>query len=267
MTINAETLNYWWTPPILNQEDRALNGFWIMNSKIYVREHEDQPILDLDSFNIPRRNWGWFLWHYNRWRNIKLTIAIKWDDQADFYTEYQTLMTYLNIQNVKLDVKVLWEFRRIVCNLVWLPIKKNHYNINFIDLEINFKSLEPFWYLVDRQTDSFLSKTSDLNVSITNNWSVVSDAKIYLTFNSASWVSSIQITNWTQTITLSESITTSDVIIIDWELKKVTKNWNNIDFTWTFLDFQPGSNPFLTTLNWTYNVDYTVLHKVNYNNI
>lgn len=255
----------WTTLSTASQEDIAINGFWLQNSNIITSFISEDNIIDFENFNFPKSNGRGFLWYYKRWKNITLNTTIK----ASSKEEFQDLLDELRKQIFKseslLDIRVNWVIRRIKVNCVSSPKILNHYNITFLKLSINFETLEPFFYELSLQTNTFLNKTANFNEEITNQWTDEVFPTTYFQFKTwLSWVNSVQLKINDSTITVNETINDNDILIIDWEDKTVKLNWVDVDYNWVFPFLWITQNILTFTIAGTWSADINVLNKIIY---
>lgn len=264
-TFNTETYTSWNPLSIWEQDDIAINGFWLQNEYIITSFLWEQNNIDFTNFDLPKTNGRGLLWYYERGKKIDLKIIVKWVDKYDFQDRLDELRKNLFIPESRLDVKYNWTIRRIKVNCLSAPKNIEHYNNTFLQLDLSFETLEPFFYDINYQTSSFLNRTANFNEEITNLWTAISETKIFLAFKTwISWVNNIIITFWDKVMTLNETITDNDVIIINWEDKTVQINWIDVDYNWVFTPLEINSNIINFTINGVYNCDINVLNKVNY---
>lgn len=262
--LNEETLNTWPVPVEATTESIAINSLWLVNSNYVVHSISDNVDTELNDFNIPQNNWKWFLSYFKRQRQISLKITIIWSNENDFITLFDNLRKECYKEESTLYWKKWdWERRQIKVNCTSFPRNFEHFNINFLECEIWFTALEPFWYESSRQSRSLSNKTADFSEEISNQWTDVSEPIVYLLFNTAT-VTDLSLELWENTIWITESITDWDIIIIDSENKKVWKNTSELDYTWTFPIMWTWSNFFNFDITWTFDTNVLILNKRNY---
>lgn len=255
-----------WNPLLSSSGDNIIiNWFGIQNSYICTSFLEEGNIIDFTSFDFPKSNWRWLLWYYHRGKNFSMKLTLKWDDTIDFQNRLDNLRKYIFQPEVNLDIKTNWVTRRIKVNCKSAPKVLNHYNITFLEVDLEFETLEPFSYELSNQTSSFFSKTTSFDEYIYNNWTAVSDPRIFFAFKT--WISgtnSVAVWIWDRTITISENISDNDVIVINSEEKTVKINDIKVDYDGLFPELNIDGNAISFTINWTFEVDINVLNKVNY---
>ena len=171
-----------------NQDNIVLNGFSLQNEFITTSFFWENNLIDSTSFDYPKSNWRWLLWYYLRWKNLNLRIKIKWDSVEDFQTRLDNFRKIFFQEEINLDVRVNWIIRRIKVNWKSAPKNLEHYNITFLNIEVSLEVLEPFFYELSNQSNSFLNKTETFDEYIINKWSAVSDLRIFIMELSESWI-------------------------------------------------------------------------------
>jgi len=263
-TLATITLWSWPAPIDAIQDDFSINDLWLQNQYICVSNISDNVNVDISSFDRPQINGRWFLSNFKRWRNITLSVTIKWTSKTDMEERLDNLRKEIYKEESILSWKRAdWEYRKIKVNCTNSPEIFNHYNITFLKTDITFESLEPFWYKDSYQSRNITSKTSNFSEEITNEWKAVSDLKIYIIFNTAS-VTETKVKVNNEEIIINQSITTGDILLIDWEEKIVSLNGTEIDYSWLFPSMWTSSNFFTYTITWTFDLDTIILNRKNY---
>jgi len=243
------------------------NWFWLQNANIVTAFKDDEwfPDIDLTTFQNPVVD-GW--WILNR-RYSKKVIKLKWVLKHNSASELQTLIDNfkLNCSAVEwfLDIKTNWIYRRTKATVVSSKVfDKRHFDITRTPYELTFETVEPFFYFRSPETISDLWVSADHNIEFTYNWTAISYPRIYFIFWTVSATDEISMTlNWS-TVSISEAITTWDIVILDAEEKSVKLNWTEIEYTWTFPNLVNWSNLFEFEINETFEVDLTILYKTNF---
>ena len=264
-TFNSESYASWDALISASQDNIVVNGFSLQNENIITSFISEWNVVDLTSFDFPKSNWKWLLWYYLRGKNITLKTTVRWSSISDFQNRLDDLRKNLFKSEVNLDIKVDWVVRRIKVNCVAAPKILNNYNITFIQLDITFKTLEPYFYELSNQTSTYLSKTASFNEYIVNEWTILSEPRIYLNFKTwISWTNNISITIWDYTIIVSETIVNNDALVINCEDKTVKINDIWVDYNWLFPFLDTDWNSLNFTINGTFEVDINIINKINY---
>lgn len=139
-----------------------------------------------------------------------------------------------------------------------------HYNITFTKASIEFTALEPFFYAKNKQSYEFLGITGSGGFEVTNTGSVEALPVFYFIATAGCNISSLAITAFSKTFTISSTIVAGDIVILSSEKKTVTKNGVEINYTGFFPIFPTGSNPFTLTTIGTTALDLTLIQNKNY---
>ena len=116
--------------------------------------------------------------------------------------------------------------------------------INFVqDVQITFSTMDPHWSEKTATSKSYLAIAADLNEEISNDGNVGVYPKFYFIFGTVGALGTLAITMWGYTITITQTIATWWILIIDWENKEVTYNATAIDYTGTFPLLEVWANP------------------------
>ena len=265
-TLNEHELWYAVAPTILDQDDIVFDGYSLQNTEIITEtlNYDDLGIVDFNTFNFPRNNWGGVISKYYRGRKVTFKSFVKESTSTALNDKLDEIKNKLATTEWYLDIRVNSEIRRVKATCTNLDYKRQHYHVTFIPLDITFTILEPFFYAITSQSASYLSKTGTFSEEFTSLGTAATEPTIYFIF----WVSTVTsmvITNPdTTTMTITTSLWVSDVLIIDSKNKVVTKNGTEIDYSGVFPLFQVWSNPFTVTITGSVNVDVTVITPKNY---
>lgn len=191
-----------------------------------------------DGFYIPSDYW--------RSRTIKLSGMINSASASDMATQVDSLKQYLSGVNKNLDIDYGSGTRRFKATLKDLQAPEEFYNITHLPYQAEF-ICQPFGYATSNTTFS----SSDITTaSHSGSHDVVGTYKpqpiITITFDSATSVTALTFTNTTtgDAITVTTALAASDVLVINTETHKVTKNGSQIDFTGPIPEFSTGTNEY-----------------------
>lgn len=262
-TINKLTINKSLVPTSAAQGLLSINGLDIATGNIKATNISDSAESQLSAYDIPQNNGRGFLSFFNRWRNITMTVYVKWNDKADFIANIDLLRKNCYTKNSILDWKIDWEIRRIRVNCSSFPQTFNHYNIDWIKLEIWFTCLDPFWYKIDNQSTSIFQKTESFREEITNQWTATSEINAYFIFG-ATDTTELKMKVWDEEIILNYNFSWNEIVKIDGENKLVLVNDVSVDYSWIFPELKQWTNFFDFTIDWTFIVDVFILNKKNF---
>lgn len=257
-----------WTIPTVSLEDISFDGFGLQNSKIIVSKINVDDTPDVDYFDVPtaRADGVTFLSKYWRKRKIIISGYIKDETKALLDTAMDELKKNLRKSDSIFRYKIADDsYRQISATMTGIKFAREHYHITHCPFTIEFETLEPFIY--NSQLENSLVETvtaSPLVTEISNEWSEISQPQIYLIFNSATSVTSVAFDCGGRTLTISETVTNNDVILIDALEKNVTLNGVVKDYTGTFPFFNIGTNILTFTINGTFSMDISILYRRNF---
>jgi len=246
-------------------EDVSFDWFWLYNSNVIALwVTRNYNTIDFNTFQIPQQDWNWYISSHNRWVNFSINFAIKWTDQNNVDILYQEMITALNYKQWVFKYKPSgWTFREIIATMTW--INTDERTCKYVTWTIDFNSISPFWK--DSVNNSKLTSwiiLSPFTIQISNTW-VNSLWKIYLLFWSwNSWINNISISSNNRIISFSWSVNDWDILLIDNENKQVLLNNVVQDYDWTFFNFINWVNSLLFTIDWTINLDVSVIYPTNH---
>lgn len=233
----------------------------IITSRI---DYDNEGQVELNAFNFPKSDGGGVLSKYFRGRAISIECTIKADTGTAFNDLLDTIKKKLRTTEGYLDITVNGEIRRIKATLTKFDAGRMHYNVSFTKATLEFTAVEPFFYAKNKQSYEFLGVTGSSGFEIENEGSVESLPALYFIGTATCNISSLAITAFGKTLTVSTTLVAGDILIVSSEDKTVTKNGAEIDYTGFFPIFPPGSNPFTVTTVGTTALDITIIQNKNY---
>lgn len=142
---------------------------------------------------------------------------------------------------------------------------KSH-NLTFVEASLEFTILDPFFYREDSSEALEAWVTADYQGTVQYTWGEYeAEPVISFTFNSATSVDEVKFTMNGATITVNESISADDVLLIDCKNKDISLNsdkWK--DYVWVFPTIPLGEIPYDVEINGTYNVDVAITRNNTY---
>lgn len=267
-------LLYWGTylstsvPIWIVAEDLSFNWYWLQNSSIlteFFNPFESWSI-EYNTFDIPQDHWKGFLSKFWREKTILIKWIIKENTQTALENRIDDIKKNLRINEWNLKYKMWdWSYRQITASVVDMRFDKQFYNISWMPFEFEFKANEPFWYNINNEQKLYENvSASPFLEEITLDWNEISKPQVFLTFSSATSVTSISININNRTLTWTWTISAWDYLSIDCLNKIVQKNWTNQDYTWTFPNLIPWVNPITFTIDGTFTCDISAIYRLNY---
>ena len=248
-------------------DDIIFNGFGLQNQNFVTNtiNFRNMPKINLLTYDNPKNDGGWVLDRFYKQRTITLEWTILWSDADNMEQRIDTLKKILSAKTWYLQVKVAGVYRRILCSLTNSDIiTRKHYDITRWTYKLTFTALDPFRSEKVRSSKTFSWITQNINEDVINEWSEYSNPIINILVLSASSVTTLKNKIWNNEIIVSTSLNVGDVFEINSIEKTVTLNWNSIDFSWRFPQFESWQNIYSMTCDWTFNFDIAILFPKNY---
>lgn len=244
------------------QDDIVYNWLSLSNDDFVITKtnYDSSHILESLTFNRPLTDWIWELNYLFREKVITFEGYVKADTSELLNDELDRIKQILLQPQKNLDIKVNWTIRRAVASCVnpSSMFFREHYNLTIIPINIEFRVVEFFKELTSTNVN-LPWKTIDLLEETYNDWSAKADPLITIVFNSALSVNSVVFTN-NNSITISETISSWDILIINTKEKEVTINGSQIDYSWIFPRLDPWANSFTLDINGTFNYDFNLAY-------
>lgn len=261
--LNTLPVNSWEIPVTAAAWILSINWFDLANANVKATNISDNAIANVSSYDIPQNHWKGFLSYFKRGRTISMTVYIKWDSVSDFQERLDAFRKACFTKNAFLDWKRDDVVRRIKVNCTSNPQSFDHYNIDFLRVQVTFVALEPFWYKLDNQSTSIFNQSSSFQEEITNIWTAQSNVVAYVLFWTTN-TTQVKMKIWDDEITIDHSFSNNDILKIDWEKKRVIVWTTEIDYSWIFPFMIAWTNFFEFTINGTFTCDVLILNKKNY---
>lgn len=215
-----------------------------------------------DTYNVALAHWGWANWYYIKPKRL----VVEWTLHASSASELEDAvdsLKYAMLQNWKIltYTKPNWVILNATASCTNLDVKRSKYHITYVPVSIEFTILDPFLYDTEVNETSNAGNTSSPftgTVSVLGcNYEVY--PIVYLTYNSATSCTSLSFTmNWS-TITVTDTFSAWDIIIIDSKEKDVTINsvsWQ--DYTGEFPILPLWDTSYSVTSDGTFNLDLII---------
>ena len=104
-----------------------------------------------------------------------------------------------------------------------------------------------------------ISSTIDLDLWYTG--TAKTYPQLYFGFNTATGVSSVVLTLWDYQISINETISAGDVLVVDCEEKTVKLNDVLKEYDWVFFPLEYWANAINIAVNWTFDYDLTYVYN------
>ena len=237
-------------------------AFWSDNFRLVnLPDFQSANSIFFDSFDIALSHWGWL----NGYKIKPKKLLVKWVLTASSSSELEDLidnMKYalLQDQETLTYTKPNWVVINTTASCTSLRVLRENYHITFVPVEIEFTILDPFLYGVEvnEVTDSWNTSDFSGTISVTK-WNYEAYPIFYITYNSATSCTSLSVTlNW-QTITIADTFSNGDLIMINSKTKEVTINSvDGQDYTGEFPSLPLGDTTYSVDSDWTFNIDLLI---------
>ena len=241
----------------------TLAGLDISWTDIKVTAINDSIETALNSYEVPQNNGRGFLSYFKRGRQITLTVYIRGDTRELFQQNLDNFRKACFTTNAIFDDKRTGSIRRIIVNCTSSPMAFQHYNTDFLRIEVNFTSLEPFNYNTDYQSTDIFSVTASFREEISTLWTARSDVIVYIIFTTSS-STNVKLQIWNNEIEINRQFIDWDILKIDWEAKRVLVWTTEVDYNGVFPFMDSWVNFFDFTINGTFQADILILNQKNY---
>ena len=244
----------------------SFNNFWLQNSNIVTSWENfwlrNSSRRDINILSSPQIDWEILNSAFFRGRNITIEWFLVVENNIDLDDLIDDFKLKLSPKNKLLKWKVNWITRQILATMENIQFWAK--NCIIIPYTITFKSQESFWSNeIQQSLPIWIVSSSPRTEQVNNNWQ---SSFPYILLGFSTWLSSVTsiniISNWIW-ITINESISDNDILIIDWREKCVKLNDVEIDFDGIFPILENGSNTLIFTINWTFSVDISLVYKLN----
>jgi len=243
------------------------NGFGLQNDKIKVSFKDDQnlPKIDLSDFSNTIVDGGGII---NR-KYTEKTITFKGTIKGANNTELLQLIDLFKLKTSAvewyLDIKHWDTYRRTKATVVSSDVfPMEHYNIDWTNFKITFKTVDPFFYDINSETVTETGITGNTYTEFSYIWTATSRLLCYFVFWTTVGTDEIKISLWDRSITINEIIPSNAILTVDGVNKIVKVNNTEVDYIWRFPDITNGSNLVYIEINGTTTCDLTILYKNNY---
>lgn len=253
------------TPPLsLSYSQVQIWNFSLVDNWFTVNSinSDDLGSMDYETFKTPRWNGGGVLNRYYRWHSVNINITIITDSKEALQSKMDTLKKSISWLEDYLYVRTPNDQRKLKWTVTNVVFNRQHYHITFIQAQITFTTVSPFFEDLITQSQS-RSVTGSFTEEFLHNGTAPTSPRIFCNF-STSDVTSISMLVNGSLITIVQAIQDNSILIIDSQAKTVTLNGLNIDFTGVFPELSAGSNEITMTISWACSMDYTMIAPKTY---
>jgi len=235
----------------------------INNSQNFIQNIQESENYNYNIYNSLNKDWIGYNSNYIRGKNIKLKIYIQGKTEVDFRNKLDILLWELSKRQNCFIKKINWEYRQIRVTPISNPRIEEHYNKTFTTVEINFLSLDPYYYKITAETWTYALSGWDNQGTILINNIWLKETYITLNITVNSWTSdSLKINiNDESIIEYNKTYTTWDVLELNYKLWTFKKNNTNRNYDWVMKTLKVWNNEIKIEKNG--NADLTI--KTSYN--
>lgn len=228
--------------------------------------YDDINWIQLDTYNAPRTDWGGKLWYYINWKSIVFDMIIKEDTEEELNSQIDLLKKKLAKEDWLLEININWEYRVWTAYLTSLTFNRDFEKKTIQNnVQATFTLLNHLYSSEWDAISQLWITSNSLAMDIDNNGTTECFFKTAIVFGAGnSWVTDISIVKDWYTLEVTNTFNDWDLLVIDWVNKEVLLNTVAIDYNGAFKELETWSNPFTININWTVNVDITVLFNKNY---
>jgi len=255
-----------WSWNIIQNIDVEWFKIWnlSLNSESFqVKNFNIQEQVENNKYVNPFYDWYSPISYYLRGGKITFDLTIRWATKYALMENIDLLRNELFEENQTLYVEINGVKRKVIVNCVWNPLNFNNYNITFLKTSISLEYNDFFLNLTSNNV-VFTNKTSDFIANLDNDWTQRSELEIIYVFGAGTNLTAIEIIDWDNTFTITENLIEGDVLKINWKTKKVTKNWQIIDFDWELLWLENEWSRFDFKFIWNVKCDVFILNDIKY---
>lgn len=255
-TINTTLL--WTAPKIVESVSSATFSFndwsfddWI-NFRIKETNHDDVWTMDFSTYKTPLQDWWWVLWKYYRTKTIKIELSILADSEEHLNDLIDELKYRTDETEWNLRITINWKVRERTATRTALKFNRKYYNINILqDVELTFTCVNPHAHASTQTMTSIMAQTWTFQSAVQYDWRTGAYASLFLTMDA--WTSAWMRyeLNW-YVIEIDTTLNEWDIIIFNWDEKKVLVNGVEVAYTWPFVPLEYWENIYSITNDWTF---------------
>lgn len=200
-------------------------------------------------------------------KTVVISLFIQGTSNSDLISRIDELKLRTQGIDSNFDINIWGKIRRYEATVVSITVPPFNKLVDFLEwIEMEILITSPHWKYKDMSQVYVQWMTADFSKVVTNEWTYKTYPIVELITNAWSTLSWISINmkkiwdaSW-YTISISETINPSSVVIFDFIEKKVTVNDVEVNFTGVMMPMQTGQSVFTFDLTWTINVNAYILH-------
>ena len=236
----------------------SFNG-WNMDNGSTIRvtysNHDDVWSIDFKTYDTPLEDWGGVLWKYYRKKDINIKLSVSWESFEELNDLIDEIKYRTSITEWLLKITINGVEREWTATCTSLKFNRNAYNVSRCgDVSLTFTCVNPHSKTKYPIIEDFFDKQGEFSFEVAYDWRAETFPMLYINIddNESDWIT-FSLNGYE--IAIDEHLNVGDTIIFNWENKRVTKNWIEVEYTWPFTPINYGWNVFIlnsdSTYSWT----------------
>jgi len=203
--------------------------------------------------------------YYLRGGSISFNLTIRWDTQKEFMDLLDELRDELFEENQIFYFEINGVKRKVIVKCTWNPLDFNHYNLTFLQTSITLE-YDDFILDVWNKNVVYPWQTENFIVNLDNDWTQRTEIDLIYVFWSWTTLTKIEVVeiDWNNTFSITDNLVDGDVLEINHTKKKITKNWQVIDFDGELLWLENEGARFDFNFTGNVNCDVFILNAIKY---
>ncbi len=253
-------------------EDFTFNTYGLQNPGQYGIHISDfdivTPTRDFKTTPVPGGHGLLLQEDWFRENPIRLHGWISQTNREQLENKIHEFMRNIHGQGGTLIMKDGGTFKEIQTTMQTVEFLNPHYATTRKEFNVTFQGIKSFWRDNAYSSQSLFDETSlSIDGTMDNSGSITAEPIVIVIFSAASAITAISFTNTTtgEEVSITESLSTGDVVIFDSEQKIVTVNGTEVEFSGVLPELIVGLNSYTIDLTGTSaTVDITAKHKNQY---
>lgn len=238
---------------------------WIM---IKTWNEFDNWNIDLWVYVSSMIDW-WWVFSKKYWnKTLNLRLFIQWTDHLDVLKRLDELKYKTSWIEMDLDIKVWDSYRTYKATVSSITVPSFAWFDFIDDVELEILITNWNWYNKESEVQYITEQVTNFEVIVNNEWTAPAFPKIILvcknSWNTITWISTtvkkIGDLSWI-TVTINETITNGDVIVLDYVNKIITINQVEVPFFNPMTPLEVWFNVINLDFIWSLNLDCYVLYN------
>ncbi len=235
---------------------------------ISFSDHDTPPQNEVTVFNLSRERGSIIVTNRFGSKELNITLRISGSSQTDLESKLDTFKELMGRQAKNLDVDYAGGVRRFVATPIFPNIKKQYYNITFVEVDIKF--IIPNGIGTDVSATTATLATGNTALTLSSSFNIVGstepkNSQIAMHINSCTSIAQIHLQVGAEKILLSKVFVAGDDILFDFENKKITVEGVIFDYAGFIPTLDVGTNNFtVTVIGTAINYDLSLSYNKTY---